>query len=74
MGKGEFHFNVTTKFSFGDGPQILAVMHLTYNDWLLGTALSLYNEITKPTTSICTYKSKQHRYQAIIDIILTGYH
>ena len=34
----------------------LAVMHLTYNFELSRTALCLYNEIIKPTTSICTCK------------------
>ena len=34
----------------------IAVIHLTCNCWLLGTELSLYNEITKPTGLMCTCK------------------
>ena len=71
MGYGDSHFNVTTKFSFGDDPQI-PDCHASYLQLLaLGNSNSLYNEITKPTTLICTCKSKQHKYHAIIDIILT---
>ena len=50
----------------------LAVMHLTYNCWLLGTGLSLYNEITKPTALICPCKVNNIPWLQTVSNVVTS--
>ena len=57
LGK-EWEPHVTTKLSSGNAPQIPGC-HASYLQLLaVATALILYNEITKPTALMCTWKSE----------------
>ena len=58
MSLPNFHLEMTLNL------WLSCILPTTVGSW--ETALSLYNEITKPTALMCTWNSKQHKSQAFM--------